>query len=154
MEADEHHVFFAVVGFTGHPRNISLITGVEADDFWVEGETFTEAMPEARRRENRWILSSGLSRDAGHRDHFERLLYKLHPLAERLPGLMQDYRCGIGVSRFFFMDDPRFYLPDELIAAFHELGLDVGFDQLVPSAAGGLPEMDDEILNLPDEEDL
>lgn len=154
MEADEHHVFFAVVGFTEHPRNISLIAGVEADDFWVEGETFTDVMPEARRRENRWIISSGLSRDASHRDHFERLLYRLRPLADRLPELQEHYRCGIGVSRFFFMDDPRFYLPDELIAAFHELGLDVGFDQLVPSAAGGLPEVDDEILNLPDEEDL
>jgi hypothetical protein len=153
MEADEHHVFFAVVGFTEHPRQISLITGVEADDFWVEGETFTDVMPEARRRENRWILSSGLNRDASHRDHFERLLYKLYPLADRLPRLMEDYRCGIGVSRFFFMDDPRFYLPEELIASFHELGLDVGFDQLVPSAAGGLPEVDDEILNLPDEDD-
>lgn len=151
---EEHHVFFAVVGFHVPHQQISLIAGAEPDDIWVRGRPYTDIMPEALRRENRWIVSSGLDRFAGHREHFERLLHKLERFADRLPELRENYRCGIGVSHFFFMEEPRFYLPGDLIARYTELGLDISFDQLLPSGtADEIPELLPEILDLPDQED-
>lgn len=151
---EEHHVYFAIVGFQDDHRQVTLLAGVEPDDIWVRGEPFTDTMPEALRRENRWIVSSGLDRFAGHRDHFERLLYKLERFADRLPTLRERYRCGVGVSHFFFMEDPRFYLPAELIERYEELGLDISFEQLIPSGNGDeIPAVLPEILDLPDQED-
>jgi len=126
----EHHVYFAVFGFEHDPMQITLEAGIEPDDIWREGESFSPTLPEARRRENRWILSSMLDQGASHRDHFERLLLKLERLGEALPGLQARYRCGIGVSRYYFMDDPGFYLPEDLLARFAALGLTLSFDQL------------------------
>lgn len=149
---EEHHVFFAVFAFEDPHQRITQLAGVEPDDIWVRGEPFTDVMPDALRRENRWIVASGLDRFAGHRDHFERLLYKLERFSEQLPDLMARYRCGVGVSHFFYMDDPGFYLPDELIARYRELGLDVAFDQLVPSGMSDeVPELLPGIMELPDE---
>lgn len=147
---DEHHVFFAVLDFDD-PRQVSLITGVEPDDVWVRGETFSDTVPDARRRESRWILSSNLDRFASHRDHFERLLYKLEPIAHTLPALREHYRCGLGVSQFFYMDEPGFYLPDELIGRYRELGLEVAFEQLAPGGTeSDIPDVLPDILNLPE----
>lgn len=126
----EHHVYFAVFGFEDDPLHITLMAGIEPDDIWREGESFSPALPEARRRENRWILSSMLDQSASHRDHFERLVLKLERLGDALSALQQRYRCGIGVSRYYFMDDPGFYLPDDLLARFAALDLTLSFDQL------------------------
>ncbi|MDX1805274.1 MAG: DUF4279 domain-containing protein [Alcanivorax sp.] len=126
----EHHVYFAVFAFDHDPAELDLLLGRNADDYWREGEAFSDAQPEARRRENRWILSSQLDRHASHRDHFEKLLLKLQTLAEQLPLLRDQYRCGIGVSQYFFMDDPTFYLPAEIIDGYRQLGFDISFDQL------------------------
>ena len=49
----EHHVYFAVFGFDHDPRQLDLLLGQSADDYWHEGESFSEAFPDARRRENR-----------------------------------------------------------------------------------------------------
>lgn len=125
----EHHVFFAVFAYDEPHHAISLQLGIEPDETWTLGEHYSAALPEATRTENRWILSSGLDAQASHRDHFERLLLKL----ERLEGLAEvrrQYRCGIGVSQYFFMDDPTFYLPESLLARFSELGFALSFDQL------------------------
>lgn len=130
----EHHVYFAVFGFDDDPLQVTLVAGVEPDDVWRRGEPFSPVLPEARRRENRWLLSSGLDRDASHRDHFEKLLRKLRQLGDGLQRLRQRYRCGIGVSPYFFMDDPAFYLPGELIEGYRALGFAVTFDQLVLDA--------------------
>ncbi len=126
----EHHVYFAIFGFDHDPQHLDLLLGQSADDYWREGETFSDVFPEARRRENRWILSSLLDHSASHRDHFEKLLYKLQRLAPQLKSLAQDYRFGIGVSRYFFMDDPAFYLPAEILDGYQALGFDISFDQL------------------------
>lgn len=126
----EHHVYFAVFGFDEDPSAISLIAGQEADAYWREGEAFSDALPEARRTENRWILSSGLDASASHRDHFEKLIMKLERLGPALVQLRQQYRCGIGVSQYFFMDNPAFYLPETLLQRFADLGLPVSFDQI------------------------
>ncbi|EKF73899.1 hypothetical protein A11A3_11097 [Alcanivorax hongdengensis A-11-3] len=127
----EHHVYFAVFGFDHDPAQLDLMLGQSADDYWRVGDTYSDLVPEARRRENRWILSSQLDRDASHRDHFEKLLRKLQTLAGHLPQLEQHhYRFGIGVSQYFFMDDPAFYLPAELIDGFRALGFEIRFDQL------------------------
>ena len=126
----EHHVYFAVFGFEDDPLQVTLLAGVEPDDIWRQGEPFSPTLPEARRRENRWILSSQLDQTASHRDHFERLVMKLERLGQALPELRQRYRCGIGVSRYYFMDDPAFYLPEELMQRFTALDLTLSFDQL------------------------
>ena len=89
-----------------------------------------DPIPEARRRENRWILSSQLDHTASHRDHFEKLLYKLKRLAPQLQALEPDYRFGIGVSHYFVMDDPAFYLPAEILDGYETLGFAITFDQL------------------------
>ena len=104
----EHHVYFAVFGFDHDPRQLDLLLGQSADDYWHEGESFSEVFPDARRRENRWILSSQLDHTASHRDHFEKLLYKLKRLSPQLQALDPGYRFGIGVSHYFVMDDPAF----------------------------------------------
>lgn len=126
----EHHVYFAVFGFDHDPRQLDLLLGQSADDYWHEGETFSDAFPDARRRENRWILSSQLDHTASHRDHFEKLLYKLKRLAPQLQALEPDYRFGIGVSHYFVMDDPAFYLPAEILDGYETLGFAITFDQL------------------------
>lgn len=128
--AIEHHVYFAVFGFDEHPQEISLLTGIEADDTWLRGSSFSPLFPDARRLENRWILSSNLDHYASHRDHFEKLLLKLERLGETLALIRERYRCGIGVSQYYFMDDPAFYLPDELVRRYQQLGFPVSFDQL------------------------
>lgn len=132
----EHHVYFAVFGFDHDPLQVTLLAGVEPDDVWREGEPYSPTLPEARRRENRWILSSMLDQEASHRDHFERLALKLERLGDALDRLRQQYRCGIGVSRYYFMDDPAFYLPEDLQARFTALGLTLSFDQLGLDMAG------------------
>lgn len=150
----EHHVYFAVVGFDASPREISLLVGVEPDDVWIRGEPFTDTNPEALRRESRWIISSGLDQQASHRDHFERLLFKLERIAPQLPELQRRFRCGIGVSRFFFMEDPDFYLPPGLRARFQSMGLDIGFDQLLAGETeADFPDLLPEILALPDDQE-
>ncbi|MCG8393110.1 MAG: DUF4279 domain-containing protein [Pseudomonadales bacterium] len=126
----EHHVYFAVFGFDHDPQQLDILLGQSADDYWREGEPYSDAFPEARRRENRWILSSLLDETASHRDHFEKLLFKLQRLAPQLKTLDPDYRFGIGVSHYFFMDDPAFYLPAEIIDGYAGLGFDITFDQL------------------------
>ena len=126
----EHHVYFAVFGYDTDPLNVTLIAGIEPDDLWREGESFSEALPEATRLSNRWILSSGLDRDASHSDHFEKLLLKLERLGPCLNELRQQFRCGIGVSQYFFMDDPSFYLSEEIIQRYQQLGFEISFDQL------------------------
>lgn len=126
----EHHVYFAVFGYEEDPLAITLIAGIEPDDVWRKGQTYSEALPEAIRTESRWFITSGLGHDASHSDHFEKLLRKLERLGEALPTLRERYRCGIGVSRYYFMDDPAFYLPDELIEGYRKLGFEVSFDQL------------------------
>ncbi|MCG8439271.1 MAG: DUF4279 domain-containing protein [Pseudomonadales bacterium] len=126
----EHHVYFAIVGFDHDPARLDVLLGQGADDYWREGDTYSDAFPDAQRRENRWILSSQLDERASHRDHFEKLLLKLQRLAPQLKNLPGDYRYGIGVSHYFFMDDPAFYLPDDIIEGFNALGFDVTFDQL------------------------
>jgi len=126
----EHHVYFAVFGFDHDPRQLDLLLGQSADDYWYEGESFSEAFPEARRRENRWILSSQLDHTASHRDHFEKLLYKLKRLSPQLQALDPGYRFGIGVSHYFVMDDPAFYLPAEILEGYKSLGFAITFDQL------------------------
>ncbi len=40
------------------------------------------------------------------------------------------YRYGIGVSQYFFMDEPAFYLPADIIDGYQTLGFDISFDQL------------------------
>ena len=87
-------------------------------------------MPEAQRRENRWIISSQLDETASHSDHFEKLLLKLKRLAPQLEQLPDDYRYGIGVSHYFVMDDPAFYLPTEILEGYQALGFAITFDQL------------------------
>jgi len=130
MNPTEHHVYFAVFGFDDDPLTLTLLAGIEPDDIWRKGESFTAVLPDATRRENRWILSSGLDRDASHSDHFEKLLRKLERLGPNLDALRAQYRCGIGVSQYFFMDDPAFYLGDDLLSRYQALGFDVSFDQL------------------------
>ena len=115
----EHHVYFAVFGFDHDPRQLDLLLGQSADDYWHEGESFSEAFPEARRRENRWILSSQLDHTASHRDHFEKLLYKLKRLSPQLQALDPGYRF-----------DPAFYLPAEILEGYESLGFAITFDQL------------------------
>lgn len=127
---NDHHVYFAVFGFDCDHLAVTLAAGIEPDDIWRKGESFTEVLPEAVRRENRWILSSQLDQHASHRDHFEKLLLKLERLGPALDALRAEYRCGIGVSRYFFMDDPTFYLPEDIIARYQALGFDISFDQL------------------------
>ena len=126
----EHHVYFAVFGYEADPLNITLIAGVEPDDLWRQGESFSEVLPEATRLSNRWILSSGLDRHASHSDHFEKLLLKLERLGPALNELREQFRCGIGVSQYFFMDDPAFYLSEEIIQRYQQLGFEISFDQL------------------------
>ena len=126
----EHHVYFAVFGFDEPPQAISLLAGITPDDCWCAGDAYSSGLAEARRLDSRWILSSNLDQHASHRDHFERLILKLERLGERLPALRARYRCGIGVSQYFFMDDPAFYLPAELLARVRALGLALSFDQL------------------------
>ena len=126
----EQHVYFTVFGFDEDPHAISLIAGVEADEIWRKGEHYSSLLPEATRTENRWILGSGLDQYASHRDHFEKLLLKLERLGPVIATLQQRYRCGVGVSQYYFMDDPAFYLPAELIERFEALGLGIGFNQL------------------------
>lgn len=126
----EHHVYFAVFGFDDDPLTLTLLAGQEPDDIWRRGEPYSTVLPEAVRTENRWIISSGLDHYASHRDHFEKLLLKLERLGPALDDLRQRYRCGIGVSQYYFMDDPDFYLPEELIAGYRRLGLPVTFNQL------------------------
>ena len=130
MNATEHHVYFAVFGFEDDPLTITLIAGIEPDDIWRLGESFTASNPDAVRRENRWIISSGLGSDASHSDHFEKLVMKLERLGPALTTLREQYRCGIGVSQYFFMDDPLFYLGDALIDRYAALGFEISFDQL------------------------
>lgn len=126
----EHHVYFAIFGFDHDPSQLDLLMGQSADDYWREGESFSATVPEAQRRENRWILSSQLDETASHRDHFEKLLLKLKRIRTQLDNLPDDYRYGIGVSHYFFMDDPTFYLPEEILDGFRALGFDISFDQL------------------------
>lgn len=126
----EHHVFMAIFGFDHDPAELDLLLGQQADDYWRQGETFSQAQPEARRRENRWILSSNLGKEASHRDHFEKLLLKLERLTPALQALPPGYRYGIGVSQYFFMAEPAFYLPVSILDGFEQLGFDISFDQL------------------------
>lgn len=126
----EHHVYFAVFGFDDDPLTLTLLTGTEADDIWRKGEPYSAALPEATRTENRWIISSGLDHRASHSDHFEKLLLKLERLGPGLQALQQRYRCGIGVSQYYFMDDPDFYLQADLLGRFRQLDLNVSFNQL------------------------
>ena len=141
----EHHVYFAVFGFDHDPQQLDLLLGQSADDYWREGESYSDAVPEALRQENRWILSSQLDHTASHRDHFEKLLYKLQRLAPQLSVLDNPnadnpdpdnsmwethYRYGIGVSQYFFMEDPAFYLPADIIDGYQALGFEISFDQL------------------------
>ena len=135
----EHHVYFAVFGFEGDPLEVTVVAGQEPDESWRKGETFSELLPDAKRTDNRWILSSGLDGSASHRDHFEKLLLKLENLGPRLSELQARYRCGIGVSQYFFMEHPEFYLPEELLTRYRELGLPVSFDQLGLDAEPDLP---------------
>ena len=128
--SNEHHVYFAVFGYEDDALTVTLKAGIEPDDVWRQGESFSEVLPEATRRENRWILSSGLGREASHSDHFEKLLLKLERLGDALAALRSDYRCGIGVSQYFFMDDPAFYLRADLIERYRKLGFEISFDQL------------------------
>lgn len=130
MNSTEHHVYFAVFGYDTDALAITLQVGLEADDIWIKGEPYSSALPEAVRTQNRWILSSGLDRNASHSDHFEKLLFKLQRLGEALPTLRQTYRCGIGVSQYFFMDDPSFYLRADIIEGYQKLGFTISFDQL------------------------
>jgi hypothetical protein len=136
----EHHVYFAVFGFDDDPRTLTLLAGTEPDDIWRKGESYSTALPEATRTENRWIISSGLDNRASHRDHFETLLLKLERLGTGLPLLQQRYRCGIGVSQYYFMDNPEFYLQATLIGRFRQLGLEVSFNQLSLDNRGNPPE--------------
>ncbi|MFT6636315.1 DUF4279 domain-containing protein [Alcanivorax sp.] len=126
----EHHVYFAIFGFDHDPSQLDVLMGQNADDYWRQGESFSATVPEARRRENRWIISSQLDETASHRDHFEKLLLKLQRLQSQLNNLPDDCRYGIGVSHYFFMDDPTFYLPGEILDGFKALGFDISFDQL------------------------
>jgi len=126
----EHHVYFAVFGYQDEPLALTLVAGYEPDDIWRQGEHYCDYLPEATRTENRWIISSGLDHQAGHRDHFEKLLLKLERLGPALAQLRQRYRCGIGVSQYYFMDDPQFYLPADILERFRQLGLNVTFNQL------------------------
>ena len=126
----EHHVYFAVFGYQDEPMVLTLLAGREPDDIWRKGESYSAILPEATRTENRWIISSGLDHHASHRDHFEKLLLKLERLGPALTELQQRYRCGVGVSQYYFMDDPDFYLPEALIARFRQLGIPVAFTQL------------------------
>ncbi len=130
----EHHVYFSVFGFEEDPEEVTRVAGVEPDEVWRRGETYSEAIPEARRRDNCWILTSGLDQYASHRDHFEKLLIRLEDLGDRLPALLEHYRCGVGVSRYYFMDDPGFYLPARLLERYRELGIPLTFDQLALDA--------------------
>ena len=127
---NEHHVYFAVFGFDDEPGEVSRIAGRAPDDLWRKGESCSALMPEARHRENRWLLTSGLDPQASHQAHFEGLVEKLEALGEALPALRERYRCGIGVSQYFFMDDPTFYLPAILLARYRALGLTLTFDQI------------------------
>ncbi|MDF1629353.1 MAG: DUF4279 domain-containing protein [Alcanivoracaceae bacterium] len=126
----EHHVYFAVFGYQDDPLTLTLLAGREPDDVWRKGESYSAALPEATRTENRWIISSGLDHHASHSDHFEKLILKLEQLGPALEQLRQRYRCGVGVSQYYFMDDPAFYLPDQLISRFRKLGIHVAFNQL------------------------
>ena len=130
MNPTDHHVYFAVFGFDDDPFTLTLMAGIEPDDVWRKGENFSAALPEAVRLDNRWIISSGLDRDASHSDHFEKLLLKLERLGPALDALRADYRCGIGVSQYFFMDDPEFYLRADLIERYRALGFAISFDQM------------------------
>lgn len=130
MNPTDHHVYFAAFGFDDDPFTLTLLAGIEPDDIWRKGESFSAALPEAVRLDNRWIISSGLDRDASHSDHFEKLLLKLERLGPALDALRADYRCGIGVSQYFFMDDPEFYLRADLIERYRALGFAISFDQL------------------------
>ncbi len=125
----EHHVYFAAFGFADEPLTLTLLTATEPDEIWRKGEPYSAALPEAARTENRWIISSGLDHHASHSDHFEKLLLKLERLGPGLQALQQRYRCGIGVSRYYFMDDPDFYLEPSLISRFRQLDLNVSFNQ-------------------------
>ncbi len=135
----EHHVYFAVFGFDDDPLTLTLLAGTEPDDIWRKGECYSEVLPEATRTENRWIISSGLDHHASHSDHFEKLLLRLERLGPGLPVLRQRYRCGIGVSQYYFMDDPEFYLQADLLQRYRQLGLNVSFNQLSLDNAPGLP---------------
>lgn len=126
----EHHVYFAVFGFADDPETVSAVAGAEADDIWRHGSHYSDLLPEATRTENRWIISSGLDSEASHSAHFRTLLTRLDDLGAGLARLQQRYRCGIGVSQYYFMDDPAFYLPAELLHGFARLGLSVSFNQL------------------------
>lgn len=130
IPAPEHHVYFAAFGFDDDPHQLTLLTGIEPDDIWYQGTPFSAVFPDALRRENRWILSSNLDQYASHADHFERLLLKLQRLGDCLDQLRAGYRCGIGVSQYYFMDDPTFYLPAGLLDGYRALAFPLTFDQL------------------------
>ncbi|MCC1497102.1 DUF4279 domain-containing protein [Alcanivorax sp. 1008] len=132
----EHHVYFAVFGYQDEPLAITLLAGREPDEIWRKGESYSAVLPEATRTENRWIISSGLDHYASHSDHFEKLILKLERLGPTLQQLQQRYRCGVGVSQYYFMDDPAFYLPDQLISRFRQLGIHVAFNQLALDNSG------------------
>jgi hypothetical protein len=126
----EHHVYFAVFGFDDDPLTLTLLVGQEPDDIWHKGEHYSAALPDATRTENRWIISSGLDHHASHLDHFDKLALKLERLGTALTTLQQQYRCGVGVSQYYFMDDPAFYLSEELLARFHAMAIPISFNQL------------------------
>lgn len=126
----EQHVYFVIFGFDHDPEDITRRTGMRPSETWRRGESFSETFPEARRRDNCWILASGLDDQASHREHFEALMAHLDALGAHLPALLREYRCGIGVSRYYFMEDPAFYLPETLLERYRQLGLPVTFDQM------------------------
>lgn len=127
---EECHVYFAVFGFDAAPMEITLLAGVEPDICWSKGDPITPLEPDAKHRQSRWLLCSGLDRYASYQDHFEKLYYRLRSLGDRLGLLRNRYRCGLGVSQYFYVEDAGFYLPDHLIADYEALGIPLSFDQL------------------------
>lgn len=141
-EPEEHHVFFAVVGFEEHPREISLIAGIEPDDASIAGAPFTDvrALYRCDSLEATWIAAGGGCTSSG-------------PCGRHYHVYSGITGVEWGISRFFFMDHPAFYLSAELIDACRALDPDIGFDQPTIGAGPDFPAVSADIPERPDDED-
>jgi len=127
QQPDEVKVSIKVVGFECSPEEISHLLGIEATKQWKQGDIIYPKV-KLRRKNNGWMLASGLASDTTVMQQVKALSEVFLPIKERFLSLPKKSLLSIYCVIYSTYGRPDISLPSDLVKAIGEIDANLEFD--------------------------
>ncbi len=123
---NEIYAELVITSASMRPDEITLLVGLEPTESWRTGEIFGAANVR-RRKENGWVLASGLDRSKDLSQHLASLMAKIAPRSEQLRNLAD---CSIEVACVLYAYDyvPAMHFDSAIVSLVAAIGAEIDID--------------------------